>query len=417
MRKLFFLFVILLLLLVLVRVGLSIFFAPQLSNGEEVSFSTQILSAPTEQFGANAFTVAMKNAFGAQAVRIFTDQDLQYGQQIMVNGTIKKQVLSNKRVVYSIYFPTIEAQENQNLIVVQSLGFTQHLQSKILHVYASAMTTDDASLLLGIVLGVKGTFSSDLLTAFKTTGVMHVIAASGMNVTLVGGFLVSILGRFLKRQYVAITTILALVLYCFLAGGQPSIVRATIMGGLGLMGQLSGRQYAALYGLFLAGSGMLLLSPTLVQDVGFQLSFASSLGILVLHPHVSKLPILSEDIATTLSAQIATLPILLMTFGQYGVLSILVNALVLWTVAPLMIIGGIAAIIGLVILPIGSAISFLALPFLWYFKGVVLWFGSMRLTLTVDSLPMVWVVGYYLIIVAVILFLKQKHHEKILAVD
>lgn len=159
---------------------------------------------------------------------------------------------------------------------------------------------------------------------------------------------------------------------------------------------------------------MLLLNPTLIQDVGFQLSFASSLGILALHPHLSKIPFLGEDIATTVSSQIATLPILLMTFGQYGVLSILVNALILWTVAPLMILGGLSAIMGLVILPIGSWVAFFALPLLWYFERVVGFFGNIPATLTVKDLPMVWVVGYYVIIISVVWIIHQKSNEKIL---
>lgn len=398
--------------LVLARVLLSFFLGASLTDGEQIGFESVILSEPQEQFGHLVFPVTYNNGWGSKRISIVTaSEDLHYGDKVKVTGKVKEKVLDDGRVVYSISFPTIEPRETVWLL---PLEWSRVITDRIQTIYASAMSKDEASLLLGIVLGVKGSFSDTLLSAFKTTGVMHVIAASGMNVTLVGGFLVSLLGRYLKRQYVGIATIGALIVYCILAGLQPSIVRATIMGSMGLVGQLYGRQYSGMYGLFLAGCAMLLLNPTLIGDVGFQLSFASSLGILTLHPHLSKVPFVGEDIATTISSQIATLPILLVTFGQYSVLSILVNALLLWTVAPLMIIGGAAAIIGLVILPIGSGVALFSLPLLWYFERVVGFFGTIPATLSVGELPMVWVVGYYVIIISVVWMIHQKTNEKIL---
>lgn len=412
MRRFFFVTSGILFTLVVIRVVLSFVLGPQLHDAQNVDFTATILSQPQIQNNLTSFSVNYSNVWGSQLIRIVTPRpEFSYGQDVHIVGNVKEKVLEGGQIVYSIYFPTLEAKGNT---FVLPLNISSWIAQRIQHIYARSMSKDEASLLLGIVLGVKGNFSDSLLTAFKTTGVMHVIAASGMNVTLVAGFLVSILGRYFKRQYVSLVTIVALVVYCILAGLQPSIVRATIMGSLGLVAQLYGRQYSGAYGLFLAASALLLIHPNLIQDVGFQLSFTSSLGILMLHPHVSKIPFLGEDISTTISSQIATLPILLITFGQYGMLSILVNALVLWTVAPLMILGAIAAIIGLIILPIGSVIALFSLPFLWYFERVVLFFGNIPATFSVGQLPMVWVVGYYVIIVSVVWIIQQKINEKVL---
>lgn len=414
MRKLFFIAAGLLFILVVARVGLSFLFAPALIDGQQVTFKTTILSEPQEQHGLYTFAVSYSNGWGSQTIHITVNQDLSYGQAVTIAGNVRKRVINDKRIVYSIYFPTITPTQSVSEI---PLRVSSLLRKRVQSIYERAVTKDEASLLLGIVLGVKGSFSQNLLQAFKITGVMHVIAASGMNVTLVAAFLVSLLGRYFKRQYVAFVTIVVLCAYCLLAGLQPSIVRATLMGGLGLVAQLYGRQYSGMYGLFLAGSVMLLLNPTLIADVGFQLSFASSLGILSLHPLAKKVSFVSDDIATTLSSQIATLPILLMTFGQYGVLSILVNALVLWTVAPLMILGGTSAIIGLMIQPLGSAIAIVSLPLLWYFEKIVLFFGNFNWTWSITSLPGVFVVGYYLIIVSLLWMMRIKHHEKIFTTE
>lgn len=410
MRRLFFTASILLFTIVLVRVVLSFFLSPQIVDGQQINFRTAILSEPTQTGNLYTFPVSFSNGWGSKVIRVTTPQEFSYGQSIKIAGTVKERLLKNQQVAIAIYFPTITIVPGWTGI---PLSMASSLRHKIQSIYDHALTKDEASLLLGIVLGVKGNFSPNLLQAFKLTGVMHVIAASGMNVTMLAGFLVALLGRYFKRQHVGTATLFMLIVYCILAGMQPSIVRATIMGSLGLVAQLWGRQYSGLYGLFLAASIMLLFNPTLVIDVGFQLSFASSLGILLLHPHFLKIPFFSEDVATTISSQIATLPILLLTFGQYGLLSILVNFLVLWTIAPLMILGGVSAIIGLVWQPLGSLISLFSLPLLWYFEKVILFFGNLNLTLTFNTLPAVTVVGYYGLVVAVLwyLYIRRKQRE------
>lgn len=405
MRTLFFTASILIFTMVLGRVGLAFVLAPEIYDEQQVNFQTTILSDPIQSGKLQTFPVSFSNGWGNRIVRVTTNQELSYGQEVQIAGKVKERVLGNKQIVYTIYFPTITITSSWKQL---PLSFASSLRHKIQSIYDYALTKDEASLLLGIVLGVKGSFSQNLLQAFKLTGVMHVIAASGMNVTMVAGFLVAILGRYFKRQHVASMTVFMLIIYCILAGLQPSIVRATIMGSLGLIAQLWGRQYSGLYGLFLAASGMLLLNPILVGDVGFQLSFASSLGILLLHPHLSKMPFLGEDLTTTLSSQIATLPILLLTFGQYGLLSILVNFLVLWTVAPLMILGGAAAIIGLIWQPLGSLLSLFSLPLLWYFEKIVLFFGHINWTIHFTSLPWVVLVGYYGLVVSVVWILQTR---------
>src|SRR5260221_46351 len=406
MSKLFFVLTSLLMLAVLARILLSFTYPAVLKNGQQLNFTTRIQSAPTYSFGRISFPVSYANGFGSTTLQIITDNDtLVYGQEIKISGRVKEKVLQNKRPVMTMYFPIIAS---TNSPTEMPMRFAQEIRGRVMSTYARALSQDEAGLLVGIVLGVKEPMSKSLTNAFKITGVMHVIAASGMNVTMVSGFLVSLLGRVFRRRHVCTLTILVLGIYCYLAGFQPSIVRATIMGVLMLLGQVWGRQYSGFYGLFLAGSGMLLLNPTLVQDVGFQLSFASSLGILTLHPHISHVPFLGEDLATTISAQVATLPILLVTFGQYGLLSILANALVLWTVAPLMILGGIGALIGLVLQPLGSILSLLSLPLLWYFEKVILWLGNFGWTISLSSIPIVLVVGYYGIIMSAVLFLKIR---------
>ncbi len=242
---------------------------------------------------------------------------------------------------------------------------------------------------------------------------MHVIAASGMNVTFVAGALIYVIGSILKRQFAIVIAGFGIVFYMFLAGFEPSIVRAGIMAILAFGAGLIGKQYWGLFSLLSALYAMLLHSPRLLFDVGFQLSFLATLGILIIKPMLgglwrfTKLGWLGEDIGTTVAAQIAVFPVLMSVFGKTGILSILVNGLVLWTVPFLMTFGALALITESIPL-IGQMFLYLCLPFLLFFEWVVNFFGSLGWVWEVEEFSWQLSAGYYLILIAIILLFKKK---------
>jgi competence protein ComEC len=199
-----------------------------------------------------------------------------------------------------------------------------------------------------------------------------------MNVTFMAAALVSLFGKMMKRQYVLALSVPGVNFYAFLAGFELSIVRVTVMTIIALAAGLFGRQYFALLSLLKKGYLMLLYRPTNLSDIGFQLFFLSTFGIIGIKLF---LPLqkyfIAEDIGTTLAAQLATFPVLFATFGQYGVLSLLVNAFVLWTIPYLMVFGAVGVVGGLIFVPIGKIFVWLYLPFLLYFESVVSFFGDM----------------------------------------
>jgi competence protein ComEC len=213
---------------------------------------------------------------------------------------------------------------------------------------------------------------------------------------------------FLKRQVAIFLSILAIIFYALLAGFEPSIVRASIMGILVFSAQILGRQTLAINSLCLAGFGMLFLDPSLTSDVGFQLSFAATLGILYIKPIFGKKKGIISELSTTIAAQISTLPILLANFGTYSVYSVLVNGLVLWTVPILMMVGGVGAIFGLILMPLGQIFIYLCYPLLLYFESVVNFFGNMGGVLTIQSFPWQFAVGYYCLLISFLLFVFKR---------
>jgi competence protein ComEC len=249
---------------------------------------------------------------------------------------------------------------------------------------------------LGIVFGIKQNISSEFLQEIQNVGLTHVIAASGMNVTLVSGFIFYFLSLFFKRQLATFLSILGIVFYVALAGFEPSIIRAAIMGIIVFSSQILGRGQYTFLTLLLTGFIMLFISPEYLLSISFQLSYTATLGILYLPKLFTRyVNLFTQDLITTLSAQIATLPILLLNFGSFSVVSILVNVLVLWTIPILMILGSLAAIFSPIFPIFSTVFLYLCLPFLIYFEKVVSLFSGLMPQVSVDSFPWQFAASYY----------------------
>ena len=377
------------------------------NDGQEIKYETTIFSEP--QFTSTIQKISVNLPTGENVyITLPRFPEYSYGDRVAISGTLHKKLLSKNRSIFSQNFPKIEyVKTNKDPI----LAVTSFIRQRVSQIFNSVFPPDLASLMLGIVFGIKGQMSNDFFNNLKLSGVLHIIAASGMNVTMIGGFLSSFFALFLKRQMAVMLSITGIIFYAFLAGFSASIVRASIMGILVFSSQILGRQSYASYGLFLTAFIMLFLSPGLIFDIGFQLSFAATAGLLYIRPlfifrKLKKIPF-SEDILITLSAQIATLPILLANFGTYSIWSVVVNGLVLWTVPILMIVGGLGALSGLVFEPVGKVFLYLCLPFLLYFKEVVSFFSKGAL-FSLETMPFSFILGYYLLLLSIILYRKSK---------
>lgn len=403
--------------ILLISLFLRFFFFYQNSSypkdGEYITFRTTLLSEPQVYENYQRIYTMLD-----QKTRVFVYTSLypeyHYGDSLSISGNLRYKLLNNGNYISSMNFPKIESvKSSENFI----LAFISFIRQKIILLYERSLPAKSAGLLLGIVFGIKETMPKEFSNNLKIAGVMHVVAASGMNVTLVGGFLSSILVFFVRRRIALFLSIIGILFYAVLSGFEPSIVRASIMGILAFSAQILGRQRIASYGLFIAGYSMLFISPSLLYDVGFQLSFISTLGLLYIRPlfertdravKLLKSSIIGDETVTTVSAQISTLPILLANFGTYSLWSILTNVLVLWTIPVLMILGGVAAILGIIIEPVGRLLLYLSLPLLIYFEIVINTFANYGGILKIESISWPIILGYYFILFSLISVMKKK---------
>jgi competence protein ComEC len=191
------------------------------------------------------------------------------------------------------------------------------------------------ALLEGLLIGERRQLPPTLIEDFRRAGVYHVLAISGFNVALVAGsvFLLFRLVR-LPAPIAAGLALATLVAFAAVVGGQPSVLRATVMGGLFLAAGLLGRESRVWNSLAAALIALLALDPGSLAEPGLQLSFAATAGLLHLGPWIRArlAPWCPGPIASTLAvsagAQLGVTPVTLLQFGQLSPLGVGANLLV-----------------------------------------------------------------------------------------
>jgi len=237
-----------------------------------------------------------------------------------------------------------------------------------------------ASLLNGILWGEQKMMPKDFYEALRRTATLHVIALSGMNITI----LVNLLSKitfFLGRKKSCLLSLGLIIIFILFVGAPPSVVRAGIMGGLSLLAVYFGRRDWALLSLILAAVVMLLFNFSWLWEISFQLSFLATLGIIILSGQAKTRKgkgIIAEiiyqgreDLRTTLAAQIFTLPVILYNFKQLSLIAPLTNVAVLWIVQPIMVLGFILSLLAVISLPLSQPIAWIIWVPLTYFIEVV----------------------------------------------
>jgi len=244
-----------------------------------------------------------------------------------------------------------------------------------------------ASLAQGILLGRRATVPAGLTENLRVSGLSHIAAVSGFNVSIVVGLVAATVGlsatrRGWRRILGVVLASAALWLFVVLVGFSGSVLRAAAMAQLALAGIVFGRRGSA-GGMLLWGSALLAAwSPSIVTDVGWQLSFLGTAGLAWLSGPLERrliwLPgILRSGLAATLAAQFFVFPVLISTFGTFSLVAPLANVLALPLVPWIMAAAFLAAVFGLVAAPAAPLFAALAwLPLSWLL-WVVDWTASL----------------------------------------
>jgi len=296
------------------------------------------------------------------------------------------------------------------------------IKTKVVETVSQILPEPQSSFLGGLLWGAKKGMPADILESFNRTGVTHIIAVSGYNITIIAVMLSNLFINFgLSRKKAFWLIVLGIIFFVIITGSPASIVRAGIMGIVALIATAVGRATKMHNTLAIVCFLMLIFNPkVLIWDAGFQLSFFATIGLIYFVPVLEKytkwLPqvfSIRESLTTTLSAIVLTTPLILFQFGRFSFLAPLANLLILPIIPVNMAIGFLAVVLGLIWIPLGQIIAWISWVILTYVLKLTEILAKVEwASLPVPNLHWLFMVFGYLIIGYLIFRNQQKSFIK-----
>ncbi len=350
---------------------------------------------------------------------------IQYGDLVEIKGELQppdegitfswREYLKHQGIYSTLAFPHYRLIESNRGNPLRALLY--RLRDNGGRVLSKIFPSPEDSLLKGILLGDESTISTSLADAYRLTGTSHIIAISGFNMSVLAGLVSLFFTRQFGRKRGAVVTILLLGAYSLLVGASASVVRAAFMGSYAVLGHSISRKGNTLNNLGVSAFLMVILDPHLPWDLGFQFSVMATLGLsLFAGPLRARLEgwlgerleqkralaissLISETFLLTLIAQALVLPLSIWHFREVSWLFLIANPLILPVQPAVMILGLTAMGLGLIWLPLGQVLAWIAWPWVAYSNRMVLWLSRLAPeNWTLPQINLFWVLLYYLVL-------------------
>jgi competence protein ComEC len=370
------------------------------------------------------------------------------GDTLILSGKVQVKVISIFDTKYIMKYPSIlgiQSQKQKGIINIFNpnnfWSVTTYVQQALAQKLAQHLPEPHTSLLAGILLGIRATMPGRFYQNLVDTGTLHIIAASGYNITIVANSILALLSLALSRRQAIFFALLGVVGYTIVAGASPPVIRAALMGAIMLAAQYAGRQYNVSFSLILATALMIFFQPLLLTSVSFWLSISATAGILILSPQISnylktiafqgrelscvnqsirsKITVsLVDNFATTCSAYLSTTPIIILVFQRISLISLLANMLVLWLIPAIMALGAVLLVLELVLPSLASLVAvFVWVPLEVFVRSINLLAIPTYASIDIGQqygwvggwLKATCILGYYLVLLLITFHLKRKN--------
>ncbi|MCX5726228.1 MAG: DNA internalization-related competence protein ComEC/Rec2 [Candidatus Saganbacteria bacterium] len=302
-----------------------------------------------------------------------------------------------------------------------AVSFAIYLCSKFNKIIESTLKKPYSSLLGSIVLGSKASPpSGELKEAYKKVGVVHLLVASGMPLTILMGVILAICRAVKMRSVPSVISASVInIIYTLVTGAGPSIVRAFFMSEMTLVAMLIDREKDVYISLAFAALCLFILNPLNLFDIGFQLSFAATWSLFYISPVLEEkfkalMPrTFSSLLSCSLSPVLATTPITVYNFSQFSVVAILANILILPWAGILLNLGFISLGVGLVFLPLASILNGTICLMLKLLNFIVFTLAALPFaSISVVKPSVALIIGYYAGMIGMIELLKGNKLTK-----
>lgn len=350
--------------------------------GKEMKLRVLVSDEPEQQDARARFVgETLRPTQGKMLITARPFPIISYGDVVEVTGRVEeppsfpdfnyKTYLEKKNITAVMYYPELRILAHNQGNALKTSLFA--LKQKFVRSFSRAIPEPHAAFLGGLLVGSRESIPVRITEEFRATGTSHLIALSGYNITIIASsvakffrlFLYGALGELVLPAFFVI-------LFAIMTGAAPSVVRASVLGILVLVARRWGEPYQIKNALTFAGIAMVWINPNvLVFDLGFQLSFLATIGLVLWEQKFEKrlwfIPRflqLRASAATTLAAQAAVLPLIWYAFGAVSWISPLVNTLILMTIPWAMLFGFLTGLAGF--LPAMSVVEWVALIPGWF---------------------------------------------------
>ena len=304
--------------------------------GEQATYSGKIINDPKQ-----GFLIVKLSSLEQERILLKNRaySSFRYADEIEFSGKIQK----SPETSYFIEKGIIGRLSSQEIKLIKRnktiLGRLFDFKHQSLSSFEKTLTPLKASFLKGLVFGERKGLSPDFRESMNLTGTSHLFAFSGLHLTIVSLSLANLIRYFLPPLLTIFPTFIIIFAFTAMTAFRVSAVRAAIMGFLIFIAQQKGRKRSYRNLLALTAFVLILFNPrSLYYDISFQLSFLAVLGIIYLREPLTRLLKLKKEpgflswrqnFLMTLSAQLATAPLLIISFNRFSLTSVLANVLIL----------------------------------------------------------------------------------------
>jgi competence protein ComEC len=401
----------------------------------DVESSYSSLALTTDEITVNGKT---EEVSGIALIRVSRYPAYHYGDVLAVDGELRtpsqssdfdyKSYLEHQGIYSVMYYPEVEVLGHGQ--GSRPLQWIYSVRESLSASLARALPEPQGSLAQAILLGLRGGIPDSLQDAFSNTGTAHLLAISGLHMSIIIAIFLS-LGTLLfgRRRSIYIWLTLGLTwLYVMLAGMNPPIVRAAIMGSIFLVGEYLGRQRSAIIALPFAAAVMVGVQPGLLWSVSFQLSFLAMIGLVLLFPYfqnwgrkavtaafrgretlASVCGVITDLFAASAACIMAVWPLIAYNFGVISLVALPATFFSLPALPFIIVTSALVAFVGLFAVFASQMLGWLAWLFLSYLVLVVQGFDALphsSVDVAITSTWFIWV--YYATLAGIIACLNYR---------
>ena len=415
------------------------------TNEEKIIGEAIVLSNKQEKEYNNVYKIKYEDTYLYLKIDKKLIKDLKYGDKIRFSGEFieatkqrnyggfnYKQYLKTLKIYGSIKVEEIEiiASNQTNLFFRITNEIAFNIKQKI----DSFMKKEDAAILKGLLLGDTTEIADEIQENFRISSISHILAVSGMHVTYVIIGIKMLFESHLGKRKTKFIIIIFLILYTFITGFSPSIVRASVMGILLVGAEILNRKNDIWNSIAISLLLILFYNPFLIMNVGLQFSYLGTIGIIVFHKNILKLlkdiktknkkwkyqynkkimkfiNKVKEVLAVTISAQLTILPVMIYHFNLLGIYFFITNLLVSIIIGPIIMLGAIAIFFSIFLFPITQILGVI-LEILIKSLIVISNFSKIPFSKIYVATPKIYDIILYFILIFLFNLLYTLYHSK-----